>query len=158
MIRSSLFTKLLVTYLIVILLFLLILTGLTSLFYNRFFTDFYAHYLLSQAVQLAGILEAEGIMDEEGPVRERMINAYAGLMGSRVWLLNKEGDLLARSTASALDLDFDDKGLRPPRMRSGSAGKGRRSSGFQEHPGRAELWPEGNRGSRLWREGFPRRT
>ena len=117
MIRSSLFTKLLVTYLIVILLFLLILTGLTSLFYNRFFTDFYAHYLLSQAVQLAGILEAEGIMDEEGPVRERMINAYAGLMGSRVWLLNKEGDLLARSTAPPWILTLDDKGLRLPRMR-----------------------------------------
>jgi len=116
-IRSSLFTKLLVTYLIVILLFLLILTGLTSLFYNRFFTDFYAHYLLSQAVQLAGILEAEGIMDEEGPVRERMINAYAGLMGSRVWLLNKEGDLLARSTAPPWILTLDDKGLRLPRMR-----------------------------------------
>ncbi|NLY88330.1 MAG: hypothetical protein GX085_01740, partial [Firmicutes bacterium] len=110
MIRVSLFGKLLVTYLIVILLFLLILTGLTSLFYNRFFTNFYTNYQLSQAVQLAGVLEAEGIMDEEGPARERMINAYAGLMGSRVLLLSKEGDLLARSTASPWMLTLDDKG------------------------------------------------
>ncbi|NLZ43922.1 MAG: cell wall metabolism sensor histidine kinase WalK [Clostridia bacterium] len=117
MIRSSLFGKLLVTYLIVIFLFLLILTGLTSLFYNRFFTDFYAHHLLSQAVQLAGIMEAEGIMAAEGRARERMLNAYAGLMGCRVWLLDKEGRLLARSTAPPWFLTLDDKGLRPPRMR-----------------------------------------
>lgn len=117
MIRASLFAKLLFTYLIVILLFLLILTGLTSIFYNRFFTNFYINYQLSQAIQLAGVLEAEGIMDEEGPAKQRMINAYAGLMGSRVLLLNKEGGLLARSTASPWMLTLDDKGLRPPRMR-----------------------------------------
>lgn len=117
MIRLSIFGKLLVTYLIVIFLFLLILTGLTSLFYNRFFTDFYAHQLLSQAVQLAGIMEEEGIMAAEGPARQRMLNTYAGLMGCRAWLLDKEGGLLARSTARPWVLTLDEKGLRPPRMR-----------------------------------------
>ena len=92
------------TYLIVILLFLLILTGLTSIFYNRFFTNLYKLPIVPSHPVGRG-LEAEGIMDEEGPAKQRMINAYAGLMGSRVLLLNKKGPA-GPVHGFSLDADF----------------------------------------------------